>query len=296
MLAAGAARLFQELDEGLAWAPQLVVVATPTHLHVSQALAAVRRGCDLFLEKPLAHTPEGIEELCAEIEARGSVTLVGCNMRFHSGPRRVHEILRQGLVGRPHFARIHAGSYLPGWRPGRDYRETYSARAREGGGVLLDFVHEIDLARWYLGEIREVTSVAGRISDLEIDTEDWAALICRHEGGAVSEIHLDYVQRSAERGCQVAGDAGSVFWDLRDDRVRFYRASDARWQTEDPAGGDELSRMYEREIAHLLECVAARRPTTHPVSEAARVMRVVFAAKESARRGGLVAVAERVPA
>jgi predicted dehydrogenase len=272
------------------------VIATPTNLHVAQALAVVRAGCDLFLEKPLAHATEGIEELCAEVERRQSVTLVGCNLRFHPGPRRVRELVSSGRVGRPLFARIHAGSYLPAWRPGRDYREIYSAHAGEGGGVLLDFVHEIDLARWYLGEVREVTCAAGQISELEIDSEDWAAVICRHESGAVSEIHLDYVQRSAERGCQVAGSEGSVFWDLRDGRVRLYRAPEDRWEQWDPPPADALDRMYQEELAHLLDCVAARRPTVHPVSEAARVMRVVFAAKESARRGVPVAAAEGVSA
>jgi predicted dehydrogenase len=273
-----------------------VVIATPTHLHVAQALAAVRAGCDLFLEKPLAHAPEGIEELCAEIEKRRAITLVGCNLRFHPGPRSVHEAVAEGRIGRPLFARIHAGSYLPLWRPGRDYRETYSARAGEGGGVLLDFVHEIDLARWYLGEIREITCAAGRISNLEIDAEDWAALICRHENGAVSEIHLDYVQRSAERGCQIAGSEGSVFWDLRDGRVRLYRAPEDRWELGETASADALDRMYQEELAHLLECVASRRRTVHPVSEAARVMRVVFAARESARRGVPVPAPEGVSA
>jgi predicted dehydrogenase len=292
----GVTRTFLELEAGLDWSPRLVVVASPTHLHAAQALAAARRGCDLFIEKPLSHSGDGLSALRAEVEARSLVSLVGCNFRFHPGPARVRALLAEGAIGRPLFSRIHAGSYLPSWRPDRDYRAIYSARAAEGGGVLLDFVHEIDLARWYLGDVREVTCVAGRLSRLEIDSEDWAAMVFRHEEGPVSEIHLDYVQRSAERGCQIAGEEGSLFWDLRDGRVRLYRAAEDSWQTWEPPAGWELNRMYEEEVAHLLACVRERRPTVQSVADAIVVMRLVEAARESARTGRAVSTAQRVPA
>jgi predicted dehydrogenase len=191
---------FCRLQEGLDWAPNLVIVATPTHLHAEQALEIVRGGFPILVEKPLSHTDAGISEIAQLVESKKIVSLVGCNMRFHPGPVKVKQLLEEGRLGRILFARVHSGSYLPDWRPNTDYRRNYSARVETGGGCILDCIHEIDLARWYLGEVDSVFCSAGHLSSLEIETEDVAILLCRHAGGAISEIHLDYVQRAYERG------------------------------------------------------------------------------------------------
>lgn len=271
------------LTEGLAWAPDFVVLASPTHLHAEQALAVVSRGVPVFVEKPLTHTAVGLPELVKETAARRLVTMVGCNMRFHPGPAQVKKLLEKDAVGVPYFGRVHVGSYLPDWRPGRDYRETYSARAEMGGGCLLDNIHEVDLARWYLGEVTDVFCRAERISRLEMDVEDVAILILKHRAGTFSEVHLDYVQRTYERGCQIVGQAGSVFWDFREGNVRWYDARTARWETFAQPADWNINQMYVDEMEHFIECVREQRRTCFPIEEAAHVTKVVLAAKESSR-------------
>src|SRR5262249_44881068 len=150
---------------------QAVLVTAPTHLHVPLAREAAAHGCDLFIEKPLSHSWDGVEELRHEVRRRGLVTMVGCNMRFHPGPARVHELLRRGAIGRPLAARIFTGSYLPDWRPGTDYRKSYSASSERGGGVLLDCIHEIDLALWYFGPARLAAAVAAPAETIGLDVE-----------------------------------------------------------------------------------------------------------------------------
>lgn len=285
---------FAELAAGLRGSPDFVVIATPTYLHVAQAMEAASRGLALFIEKPLSHTPAGISELSAAIEQRDLVSMVGCNMRFHPGPRKVKELLEKGRLGRILCARIHAGSYLPAWRPGTDYRSNYAAREETGGGCILDCIHEIDLARWYLGDVVDVYCAAGHLSSLEIATEDVAVLVSRHLLGALSEVHLDYVQRTYERGCQIAGEAGSIFWDFHDKQVRWYDAASDHWTTFEQPAGWQLNQMYLDEMKHFLDCVRERKRTMLPVAEAERVMELVFAAKKSAREKTTIAVNKEV--
>jgi predicted dehydrogenase len=287
---------FSVLAEGLKWSPDFVVVATPSHLHLQPALEAVRGGCDVFVEKPLSHVPDGLAELAELVERRNRVSLVGCNMRFHPGPAKVKQLLEHKALGKILFARIHAGSYLPQWRPVADYRNNYAALEETGGGCILDCVHEVDLARWYLGEVQEVFCVAGHVSSLAIATEDVAILVCRHGQGVISEIHLDYVQRTYERGCQIVGEAGSVFWDFNGKQVRWYDAASADWTTFDQPGHWETNEMYVDEMRHFLECVRTRERTALPIPEALAVMQIVFAAKVSAREKRMIATGREVPA
>jgi predicted dehydrogenase len=287
------ATLFCSLAEGLGWAPDFVMIATPTHVHAQQALAVVRAGLPVFVEKPLAHTGEGLAELAEQVRKNRLVSLVGCNMRFHPGPAKVKQLIDEKRPGKILFARIHVGSYLPEWRPGSDYRENYAARSETGGGCLLDCIHEIDLAQWYLGDVQSVFCSAEHLSSLEIETEDVAILVCRHASGAMSEIHLDYVQRTYERGCQIVGDAGSVFWDFNSKTVRLYDAASRQW-TDYPQPNDwEVNQMYVDEMKHFLGCVREKRATTLPIPEAVSLMQVVFAARESSAEGKMIAVRGR---
>jgi len=285
---------FAGLSDGLNWSPDFVVVSSPSHLHVEQAIEVVRHGCDVFIEKPLSHTINGLAELVELVARKKLVSLVGCNMRFHPGPLKVKELLQEGLAGKILFARIHAGSYLPSWRPDADYRDNYAAREETGGGCILDGIHEIDLARWYLGEVQEVFCVADHLSSLEISTEDVAVLLCRHSNSAVSEIHLDYVQRTYERGCQIAGEKGSIFWDFNDKQVRFCDSNGHSTIFPQPEEW-QLNQMYLDEMRHFLDCVHTRNTTVLSVPDAVSVMQIAFAAKASNRQGRMVPVEKTQP-
>jgi predicted dehydrogenase len=289
---AGAAG-FASLQEGLRWGPDFAVVASPTHLHIEQALAVARAGVALFVEKPLAHTSDGVAELVELVEKKGLTSLVGCNMRFHPGPAQVKQLLGEKRLGQILFARVHAGSYLPEWRPHSDYRQNYAARVATGGGCLMDCIHEIDLARWYLGEMESVFCCAPHLSSLEIETEDVAALICRHAGGAMSEIHLDYVQRTYQRGCQIAGEQGSIFWDFTGKNVRWYEAACKEWKSFAQPENWEVNDMYIDEMKHFLSCLNEKRPTTLPIPDAALLMQAVFAARRSSEQGKMIDVGAR---
>ena len=281
------ARAFAALSDGLAWAPDVVLIATPSYLHVEQAAAAVDSGAHVFVEKPLSHSEEGLDALVERVAARRVVSLVGCNMRFHPGPATVRRLLAEDAVGRVLFARIHTGSWLPGWRAGSDYRQSYSASAAQGGGCLLDCIHEIDLARWYLGDVVRVScEIASR--SLELDVEDVAMLVLTHADGALSSVHLDYVQRSYERGCQIVGEQGTIFWDFRAGAVRLYDAAAERWATMPQPEGWAVNDMYLDELRHFLDCVRAGTSTTLPVAEGAEVARIALAARRSALTGARV--------
>jgi predicted dehydrogenase len=269
---------FAALADGLAWGPTLVVVATPTRLHVEQARAAARHGCHLLVEKPLSHARDGVDELCAEVRRAGLVTLVGCNMRFHPGPALVKRLLEEGAVGRPLAARLRTGSYLPAWRPDQDYRRSYSASPAEGGAIL-DCIHELDLALWYFGPARLVAAARLDAGSLGLETDGLAEILLRHDGGVLSSVHLNFVQRDYRRGCQVIGTEGTLYWDFTEHRVDVYDTRGQRARELAGPPGWEVNRMYRDEMAHFLDCVRAGRETVNPVPAAAATLELALAAR-----------------
>ena len=134
-------------------------------------------------------------------------------------------------------------------RPGVDYRNLYCVRGEEGGGVIFDCIHEIDYLCWILGPVVDISCSCGKLSDLEMDCEDWAVVILTHESGARSEIHLDYLQRFKQRGCEIAGSEGTLQW--RSDgkqpeacSVRLYEDSQSSWSDLYVTDDEDSSGIY----------------------------------------------------
>lgn len=203
-------RAFVGLDEALAWGPQAVVVATPHRSHLEVAGAALAADVDVLIEKPLSHSLAGVDDLLHAVATCKRRAFVVCNMRFHPGPETLRRHLHE--VGRPLFATAHFGNFLPYMRPGSDYRQLYAARKADGGGVILDAIHEVDYLSWLFGPVGRVGCRATTIGDLDIDTEDYAELSLFHSGSMRSLVQLDYMRRRKSRGCEVVGDKGTLIW------------------------------------------------------------------------------------
>ena len=278
---------FSDFDEALEHLrPSVVLVCTPPTLHVPQALAAVRSGAHVFVEKPLSHSLDGVDELIREAAERDRTLQVGYNWRFHPGVQRVKALVEQGAVGRILWARAECGQYLPDWRPWQDYRLSYTASRAKGGGIILESSHEIDYMVWFLGEVAEISCVAGVLSDLEVDAEDTASMILRFASGCIGEIHLDFVQRTPSRGCKVVGTEGTIIWDNTDSSVRVFTAQDGQWERIDVSC--DRNDKYVAEIESFLACVDGTQQPMVDADAARRVLEIATAARRSARTNGVV--------
>lgn len=282
---AGATETYSELDDALADRnPDFGIVAVPNHLHVPVARKLAAAGVDLFIEKPISHTQEGVVELIREARESDLVTFVGYNFRFQPGIRKLRELLQKNVIGTPLSVQIEAGSYLPDWHPHGDYREMYSSNPEMGGGAILDYIHELNYCRWLFGEVEEVAAMSSSRSHLNIDVEDLAELVLQMEDGTLCEIHVDYVQQPSSRSCKVIGDEGTLKWDLDQHTVEEYKPNEERWKTHGLPDWD-TNEMYIDELDHFLSCVESRRETICDLEDGYRDLKIALAALRSAEKG-----------
>ena len=271
------------LEDAFAAKPDAAMICTPPASHVAPARRALDAGLHLFIEKPIASTVAEARPLVEEAERRGRLLAVGFNLRFLPSLRRVKALLEDKRVGKVLAVRAEFGSYLPDWRPGRDYRENYAVRAEQGGGILLDAIHELDYLGWLFGEVTDVLCTSGHVSDLHGDTEDLAEVTLRFESGVLAQVHLDYLQRVYRRNLQVIGDAGVITWDYPTHAVTVL-TPDARPEAMNPDDG-AANEMYVEELRHFIRCLEGRESPLVDGREALRSLGLVEAAKTSAREG-----------
>lgn len=264
-------------------------VCVPNHLHISIASQLADHGVDLFIEKPLSHTIDGTHELISTAQENDLITLVGCNLRFHPGIQTIQKLLEENAIGKVISVKIEAGSYLPAWHPNGDYRDMYSAREKKGGGAILDFIHEIDYARWLFGDVSSVSAMAGTYSDLELETEDVGAMLLEFEKNMVGEIHMDYIQRSYSRSCKVIGTNGTLYWDWQKESVEEFDPEADQWISHTLPEWS-MNDMYIDEIQHFLKCVENRQQTISELEAGKSALEIALAAKQSNTEGRRISI------
>jgi predicted dehydrogenase len=188
---------YSTLVEGLQrHEPGYVVLASATNLHRPQLteLGNARFAGITMVEKPLFD-----DAAVAQALPVGPV-YVAYNLRFHP---LIAALRTQLAAERVLSVQAYVGQYLPTWRPGTDYRTSYSASASRGGGVLRDLSHEFDYLTWLLGGWSRVTALGGRFSDLEIDSDDVFGCLFQTPACPVVSVQLNYLDRAGRRSILV---------------------------------------------------------------------------------------------
>lgn len=274
--------VFVCIEEALQARPDAVLICTAPAAHLHVARLAARAGCHLFIEKPISHTAEGLEELLLETEERSLTTFVGFNWRFHPSFQRMKQLLEEEEIGRVLCARVNCGQYLPDWHRQEDYRLGYSARTSLGGGILLDS-HELDYLTWFLGNPQSIFCTTRKLSDLEIETEDAADIILGFDSRMQANLHLDYLQRPTGRSYEFFGSLGTMRW-LFGQGLALFRASTGQWESIPEPLAYDLNSTYEAELRHFIACVRDGEPPLVDGRRSKYVLDLVLAAKESARQ------------
>lgn len=268
--------------EGALEHAEAAIVASPSSEHAAQALLALEHTCHVLIEKPLALSPADVDPIAAAADDKNLVLGVAMNLRFHPAVIAVREALVSGALGRPLVARAWFGSWLPGWRPGTDYRASYSARRELGGGVLLDAVHEIDYLTWILGPVRSVAADLARVSDLELDVEDVATLELEFQSGARAVLSMDYLDRTYDRGCRIVGESGTAAWSWPAGQVRVTTESGQTTTTPVPRS---VEATYLLELRAFVEAIKGRHLPSTVAAEARHALEVIAAARVASETG-----------
>ncbi len=184
--------------------PDYAVVANETSAHRAavDALAAAGFRGKLLIEKPLGEPiPRHDFALCA----------VAYNLRFHPALMELAAALANETIL---AMQVYCGQYLPDWRPGTDYRQSYSADPARGGGVLRDLSHELDYVLWLGGSWRRAAAIGGRFGDLEIASDDCWALLVELERCRCATVQVNYLDRPGRRQVVVNTRAHSFALDF----------------------------------------------------------------------------------
>ncbi len=200
--------------EAQALDPDWILISNPTALHRDTIETVLPWGKPLFIEKPALDSTANTSALIEQAES--VLTYVACNLRFLDSLVFLQDYLQGKKVQE---AQLYCGSYLPDWRPGTDFRQSYSARPELGGGVHLDLIHELDYAYWLFGTPEQSDSILRSRSALQIPAVDYAHYTLCYED-FVATVTLNYFRRDYRRTAEIILEEETLLLDIKANQVR----------------------------------------------------------------------------
>lgn len=223
-----------------------VFITNPTDLHLETLKMFHNKGKNFFIEKPAVSL--GQLKAAQDFKTRPEcVYYVACPLRYNAVIRYIKDNISPKEVL---SVRSISSSYLPDWRPGQDYSETYSAHKDMGGGVSIDLIHEWDYLTYLFGWPKNVKCFIGKKSPLEIDSDDYAIYIAEY-ADKIAELHLDYFGRKTIRKVELYTIDDTIKGDIASNRITFLKSGNT-------IDFNEQRDDYQiRELEHFLNLITS---------------------------------------
>ena len=278
-------KIFTSFEDALKEKPDISIICNETSFHIDTAIKLAKINSHLFIEKPLSHSLNDMNKLLKIIKQKKLITMVGCNMRFHDGIKSIKKFLDNNELGQIFSVIAENGSYMPDWHPGENYQINYASNKKLGGGVVLTQIHEIDYLCWFFGKVSNVSSVSGKLSDLQLDVEDFSSSILKFKNNIIAELHLDYYQKPAVRTCKIMGKKGKIIWNYENNHLQIFKNSTKKFSTKLIEKKFDRNKMYVEELKYFLNCVKNKKNCMNSIVEAYEIQKVAFAMKNSSITG-----------
>ena len=240
----------------------IMFITNPTRLHYETLLKVQEHAKHFFIEKPVFETgKEDVANLCLKDD---STYYVACPLRYTN----VIQYLKENIdFSKVYSIRCISSSYLPDWRPGIDYRNTYSAKKELGGGVSIDLIHEWDYICYLAGQPERVHSFISHKSNLEINSDDLAIYIAEYSDKFV-ELHLDYLGRKPIRKIELFTEDDSIEADLIEQKIVFRKGNYTIDLNED------RDSYQKKELQHFFNIIDQKCENDNSIERACRTLRI----------------------
>lgn len=246
-----------------------IIISNITSSHEHTILEMLNFGCPLFIEKPVISNLNNADKIYQQLFNAGIVTYVACNMRFHPSIEFIKNYIETTSL-RINEVNIYSGSYLPEWRPGKDFRNIYSANKGMGGGVHLDLIHEIDYCTWIFGFPKSSKSMQLNSSSLQIDAIDSAKYLLNYSDFCAT-ISLNYYRIDAKRQIEILTPDDTIVVDLLKNTVTTNSSRKILFQSE-----FTILDTYTKQIAYFINQIQSLSITMNNFENAVKVLKLAI--------------------
>lgn len=280
-------KTFRTFEDAISKNPDVFIISTPPDEHFKYALIAAKSNKHFFTEVGLS--TEGIDELVNLCKKKNIVAAASCSMRFHSAVQAIKKLVKKKEIGRVLAFTHHCGHFLPNWHPWEDYRSFYVGKRKTGGARdMVPF--ELDWISWILGEIKMISCMKDKLTDLDIDIDDTYGLLVSLENKILGSILIDVISRVPYRVIKLIGEEGVITWDQSKGDVEIFSSGDKKW-TKEPVeegiieeGYTSGEKMYIEEMDYFIKAIKGKTKWMRSFGDEKRMLDILYAAETSSEK------------
>jgi predicted dehydrogenase len=246
-----------------------IIISNPTSLHADTIQQILHLNASIFIEKPIFDKIDTNISLVNLIQEKKLKTYIACNLRFHPVINFLKKYL-QNSNKRINEVNVYCGSYLPEWRNGSNYIDSYSAKSSMGGGVHLDLIHELDYCIWLFGFPIKHSSVKRKVSQLQIDSIDYCSYNLFYTNFNLS-IVLNYFRVKPKRQIEIVFKNDVFTCDLlnaiiinSNDQVVFEEK------------GFKMNHTYLKQMEYFIHHLSDDNPFMNNINEAFDILKIAL--------------------
>ena len=264
-----------------------IIISTPPNKHGDYIRKALNENKHFFVE--VTTSDDGYDEVLTAPKDDGLVRAPSCTYRFYAPIKEMKRQLDSGRIGKLLAFQHHMGQYLPDWHPWEDYRHVYFAK-KETSAIREMFPFEQIWLSWLAGaSIDSVAGFIGKISDLDMDADDYLSAAVRYENGVIGNTMIDVISRKPTRRVRLLGTEGVIDWELSSPTLRIYDAKTK--ETEEvpidmgkPVEGYVTAEdMYVAEMGTFLRALRGEAPWPYSFEEDLRNLRALYDLEQSGK-------------
>ena len=232
--------------------PDIIFITNPSSLHIRTFLKLKNlKNKYCFIEKPLDSSLKFIKKFENLIKKNNFNTFIGYNLRFHDCVQKILSILKKNNLGKINYASFYYGDSIENWHKYEDYKKSYAAQKKLGGGIVLTSIHELDLMLYLFGNAKYINSHYSKISELKLNVEDFAVSTFENSFNKkkfISTVILNCFQVNPQRYIKIILQKGTIFVDL----IKYQIKISTKSTTKKVYFKNDHNLMYLRQLRYFL--------------------------------------------
>lgn len=222
--------IFDDFDEAIEkHKPNVFIISTPPNFHMKYAYYAFEKSVHCFIEASVVDSQK-IVELAYLIKNTDIIIVPSCTMKYYPAPKKIKELINNGVIGKVLNYNYHTGQYLPDWHPWEDINDFYVSNPDTGGcREIVPF--ELTWLNDIFGNSKPLACVKKKLTNISANIDDIYHCILEYPNDVLGNLTVEVISRpKATREFRAIGSSGEIVFDGDSNSLKYINTDMKDWE------------------------------------------------------------------